>query len=152
MSNKIFTEEEIEMLSKNKYVKNVSDKGITYTNEFKCIFITENYKGKLPRQIFEECGFDINVIGMRRVESSGKRWRESYRKNGILGLQDNRKGNSGRIKDKELSLEEKYEQLKGKIEMLEAENKLLKKDIKDIMEKSQGRKKQTYPKGINLYI
>ena len=40
MSNKIFTEKEIEILSNNKYVKNVSIKGITYTDEFKRIFIS----------------------------------------------------------------------------------------------------------------
>ena len=43
------------LLSKNKYVKNVSNKGITYTDEFKQLFIVENKNGKFPRQIFEEC-------------------------------------------------------------------------------------------------
>ncbi|MCM3034352.1 HTH domain-containing protein, partial [Niallia sp. MER 6] len=55
MSNRIFTEKEIKRLSANKYVKSVSAKGITYTEEFKHIFIAENEKGKLPRVIFEEC-------------------------------------------------------------------------------------------------
>ena len=61
MSNKLFTNEEIKILSKNKYVKNVSMKGITYTDEFKGIVIAENKKGKFPREIFEECGLDINI-------------------------------------------------------------------------------------------
>ena len=42
MSDKIFTEEEIAILSKNKYVKKVSNKGITYTDEFKRSFIAKN--------------------------------------------------------------------------------------------------------------
>ena len=46
MSKKIFTKEEIEILSKNKFVKKVSEKGITYTDEFKRLFISENVKGK----------------------------------------------------------------------------------------------------------
>ncbi len=46
MSNKIFTDKEINLLSKNQYVKSVSSKGITYTDEFKHIFISENVKGK----------------------------------------------------------------------------------------------------------
>ena len=41
MSKKIFSEKEINELSKNKYVKKVSQKGITYTNEFKLHFIAE---------------------------------------------------------------------------------------------------------------
>ena len=39
MSKKIFSEKEINELSKNKYVKKVSEKGITYTDEFKRLFI-----------------------------------------------------------------------------------------------------------------
>lgn len=42
MSNKIFKNEEVEILSSNKFVKRVSAKGITYTDEFKRIFIDEN--------------------------------------------------------------------------------------------------------------
>ncbi|MED4602255.1 IS3 family transposase, partial [Paenibacillus validus] len=57
MSKKTFTENEIKQLTNNPYVKSVSSKGITYTDAFKQLFITENKKGKLPREIFEECGF-----------------------------------------------------------------------------------------------
>lgn len=71
MSNKIFTEKEIEILKRNQYVKKVSIKGITYTDEFKRIFISENENGKFTKEIFEECGFDIDILGMDRVKSSG---------------------------------------------------------------------------------
>ena len=70
MSKKIFTEKEIKLLSANKYVKSVSSKGITYTDEFKHIFIAEKEKGKFPREIFEECGFDVEILGMKRIECS----------------------------------------------------------------------------------
>ncbi len=127
MSKKIFTEKEIKALSNNPYVKSVSPKGITYTEEFKHIFIAENENGKFPREIFEECGFDIDVIGKKRVEFSGKRWRAAYRENGISGLRDTRKGNSGKPTDKELTLEEKYARLEAQHNLLKAENELLKK-------------------------
>ncbi|EOP63603.1 hypothetical protein IIQ_03810 [Bacillus cereus VD118] len=80
MTKKLFTERDIQILSNNPYIKSVSQKGITYTDEFKRIFIEENEKGKLPRNIFEECGFDIDMIGMKRIMSSGSRWRAAYRK------------------------------------------------------------------------
>ncbi|SHJ40346.1 hypothetical protein SAMN02745248_01859, partial [Hathewaya proteolytica DSM 3090] len=80
MSNKLFTKEEVKILSKNKYVKNVSNKAITYTDEFKSIFIAEYEKGKFPREIFEEFGFDINILGVERVKSCGKRWRAAFKK------------------------------------------------------------------------
>ncbi|WP_425450979.1 IS3 family transposase [Saliterribacillus persicus] len=127
MSKRLFKEKEIKILSKNIYVKSVSEKGITYTDEFKRVFITENEKGKFPRQIFEDHGFDIDIIGKKRIESSGKRWRAAYRKNGIGGLQDTRKGNTGRPSEKELSIEEKYERLEAQNNLLKAEVELLKK-------------------------
>lgn len=127
MSNKLFTKEEMSILSKNKYVKNVSIKGITYTDEFKSIFIVENKKGKFPRKIFEECGFDINILGIKRIKSAGNRWRAAYRKNGVCGLTDTRKSNTGRPSEKNLSLKEKYERLEAKNNLLKAENELLKK-------------------------
>jgi transposase len=127
MSKKVLTEKEINLLSNNPYVKSVSPKGITYTDEFKHIFIAENDKGKLPRQIFEECGFEIDVIGIDRVRSSGKRWRAAYRENGVSGLRDIRAENSGRPCERELSLEEKYARLEAQHNLLKAENELLKK-------------------------
>lgn len=139
MSKKIFTEKEIQELSNNPYVKSVSAKGIIYTDEFKRIFIVENEKGKLPRQIFQENGFDIDIIGIDRIQSSGKRWRAAFRENGVLGLRDTRKGNSGRPQDKELSLEEKYARLEAENNLLKAENELLKKI--DLAERGLKRKK-----------
>jgi transposase len=139
MSKKLFSDKEIKRLSSNKYVKSVSEKGITYTEEFKRMFITENEKGKLPRQIFEECGFDMEILGLRRIKSSADRWRAAYRKNGVYGLQDTRKTNSGRPSERELSLAEKYKRLEAQNNLLKAENELLKK--LEIMERGMWKKK-----------
>ena len=139
MSKKVFTEKEIQALSRNPYVKTVSAKGITYTDEFKRIFIAENERGKLSREIFEECGFNINIIGIDRVRSSGKRWRAAYRENGVCGLRDTRIENSGRTRERELTLEEKYARLEAENNLLKAENELLKKI--DFVERRLKRKK-----------
>jgi transposase len=64
---------------------------------------------------------------MKRVQSSGKRWRGAYREDGISGLSDTRTGNSGRPIERELTLEEKYERLEAQNNLLKAENELLKK-------------------------
>ncbi|MGF6951637.1 hypothetical protein QF028_004142 [Neobacillus sp. B4I6] len=77
--------------SNNPYVKSVSSKGITYIDEFKRIFIAENENGKLPRQFFEENGFDVEVLGIVRVNRSASRWRAAYNESGVLGLPDMRK-------------------------------------------------------------
>ena len=127
MSKKIFTEKEIKLLSSNNYVKSVSSKGITYTDEFKHIFIAEKEKGKFAREIFEACGFDVDVLGTDRIKSASKRWREAYNKDWLIGLRDTRAGNSGRPRERELSLEEKNARLEAQIDLLKAENELLKK-------------------------
>lgn len=126
MSNILFTEKDVKKLSKNKYVKKVSNKAITYTNEFKekVVFETENYQ-KFPRQVFEECGFDIDVIGLKRIENAAYKWRKQYKKCGEL--RDDR-GKLGRPLKRELSDTEKLKRAEAKIHLLEAENKLLKKN------------------------
>jgi transposase len=127
MSKKIFTEKEIKQLSTNPYIKSVSPKGITYTDEFKHLFIAEKVKGKFPRQIFEECGLNIEIVGIHRIASASKRWSKAFNESGISGLRDTRAENSGRPGDRELSLEEKNARLEAQINLLKAENELLKK-------------------------
>lgn len=127
MSKKLFTEKEIAILSKNPYVKSVSSKGITYSDEFKQHFVAEFNKGRFSKQIFEESGFDVEIIGMQRIKSSSERWRAAYKSDGVLGLRDTRKHASGRPRLTELTLEEKYARMEAKIKLLEAENELLKK-------------------------
>ncbi|MEI3045369.1 MAG: IS3 family transposase [Romboutsia timonensis] len=127
MSKKLFTEQEIIILKQNKYIKKVSSKGITYTDEFKKIFINESINGKLPRIIFEECGFNIDIIGMQRIKSSASRWRTAFKNGGAIKLTDTRKYNTGRPIEKDLSIEEKYKKLEAKMKLLQVENELPKK-------------------------
>jgi hypothetical protein len=127
MSKKVFSEKEIKLLSANQYVKSVSKNNITYTDEFKQIFISEKKKGKFARNIFEECGFDGDVLGRERIRAASRRWQEAYRDKGLSGLCDARNGSSGRLRCRELTLEEKNARLEAEINLLKAENELLKK-------------------------
>ena len=128
MSKVLFSDKQIKILKNNKYIKNISNKAITYTDEFKekVVFETENYK-KTPRQVFEECNINPEIIGRHRIENSAYRWRAQYKKQGIL--KDNRKHNSGRQSSRELSDAEKLKRAEARILLLEAENELLKKTI-----------------------
>ena len=139
MTKRLLTKKEQALLKENRYVKSVSDKAITYTDEFKRHFIAENENGKLPRDIFEEAGLSADLIGMDRIKTAAKRWRAAYRKSGVEGLQDTRKTNSGRPSECELTLEEKIARLEAKNCLLEAENELLKK--LDLLERQMLKKK-----------
>ena len=127
MSKKIFNEQEILELSKNKYVKNVTSKGITYTNEFKLQFIAEYETGKTSRMIFKDAGFDVDVIGVKRIDSASRRWRMAYKDKGVLGLEDTRTLNSGRTLNRELTIEDIIAKKDAEIEYLKAELELIKK-------------------------
>jgi len=139
MTKRLFTKKEQDQLKCNPNVQAISDKAITYTEEFKRHFIAENEKGKLPRTIFEEASLDVELIGLKRISSAGKRWRAAYRTTGVVGLQDTRKTNSGRPIERELSLEEKIARLEAKNQLLQAENELLKK--LDLLERQMVKKK-----------
>lgn len=134
MAKKMFSEEEIRDLQENPYVKKVSEKSITYTQEFREFFVSEYQKCKLPTQILRTAGFDTTVLGKERIDSISKRFRKMEVR--PEGLADTRKGNSGRFATKDLPPEEEIKRLKNKIKYLEQENEFLKK-IRFIDRKAQ---------------
>jgi putative transposase len=127
MSKITFTAKEIKTLQKNPNVQRVSERSITYTDAFKNKFMDEYLAGKLPRQIFEENGFDVDVIGIKRFEQSAHRWKKAYEKNGLIGLTDSRKTGSGRPLKRELTPSEVIERQEARIQLLEGQVELLKK-------------------------
>ncbi|KAA2301442.1 hypothetical protein FY526_25005 [Clostridioides difficile] len=139
MSKKCFTTQEQDQLRRNPYVKNVSAKAITYTDAFKERFIQEYSQGTLPREIFQEAGFPIDVLGATRIRKASNRWRAAFQEQGPAGLTDGRIHASGRPLTRELSLEEKYARLEAKMKWLEAENEFLKK--LDQLERQMRKKK-----------
>ena len=139
MSKKLFTNQEQKMLRGNPCVKAVSEKGITYTDEFKATTIKEFEGGKSSRRIFEDAGFDIEIMGIQRAKSALKRWRAAYNENGLSGLEDTRKYHSGRPLKRELSSDEKYARLEAQNALLRAENELLRKI--ELAERMLGKKK-----------
>lgn len=84
MAQKAFTPEEIDILSKKRYVKWVNETNIKFTDEFKERFIYEYYElGKGPTEIFLRAGFDTDMIGARRVSRCSENWRKAYKEGKI---------------------------------------------------------------------
>lgn len=127
MSKITFSAKEIKALQQNPNVQRVSEKAITYTDTFKNRFMDEYLSGKLPRQIFMENGFDIEIIGQSRIEQAACRWKRAYEKNGLIGLTDSRKVSSGRPLKRELTPSEVIERQEARIKLLEGQVELLKK-------------------------
>jgi len=84
MGRGMLTQEEISRLAVNPYVSNVTENRITYTEDFKLLFLKEYYEGKKTMRIFKDAGFDITLIGSKRIERCSARWREANA-SGTLG-------------------------------------------------------------------
>ena len=63
-----FTEEEMDRLLQNPYVTDVNRTSISYSREFKQLFMGEYTAGRRPVQIFRDAGFDIDMLGSKRIE------------------------------------------------------------------------------------
>jgi transposase-like protein len=127
MSKILFTDTQLKKLSKNKWIKNITNKGITYTDKFKYKLVKEceNYK-KFPQDVFRECGIDPDIVGMGRIQNSAHRWRKQLKASGEIS--DTRSTKSGNTLKHELTDKEQLERAEAKIKLLEAENELLKKN------------------------
>ncbi len=144
MGKNYFTSEQVEQLKKNKYVKHVSEKSITYTEEFKEVFIYEYNLGKIPSQILIEMGFDLKVLGRARIDGISERIRKQAKRS--EGFKDTRTEFSGRPRTKDLTQEELIERQKQEIELLKAKVEylsLLKKAQREANWKAKSKKKKS---------
>ena len=131
MGKNYFTPEQVEQLKQNKYAKNVSEKAITYTEEFKEVFLLEYNTGKLPSQILTEMGFDCKVLGRKRIQTITERIKKQSIR--LEGFKDTRVGNPniGRPSTKDLTAEEIITKQKAEIELLKAKVEFL-SDLKKL--------------------
>ncbi len=145
MGKNHFTEEQVAELRINPYVKNVSEKAITYTDEFRRLFFIEYKNGKPPSIILRELGFSPHVLGKRRID----RFVLNVKKYEIRqdDFTDLRKGNSGRPQTKDLTSEERLARLEHQIKYLKQENEFLKK-INFLDRQAQWKSKQNQRKNL----
>lgn len=70
MSTILFTDAQVKKLSKNKWIKNITNKDITYIDEFKYKLVKEceDYK-KFSQKVFRECNIDSKIVGIVRIEN-----------------------------------------------------------------------------------
>lgn len=127
MSKKHFNQHEQKQLFNNPHVVRVSEKSVTYADEFKRLFIDQYLLGRTPREIFESSGLLVEVLGMKRIEQCADRWKRAYEKDGIIGLADSRKEAVLRPSKRDLSPDEIIARQEAKIKLLEAQLEYVKK-------------------------
>lgn len=129
MSKIIFNEHQRRQIEANPHVVSVSDRSIQYTVAFKLKAVQDNLKGKGPSEIFKAAGFDIEIIGLSKIQSAIHRWKKIYQIHGEKGFTEERrgKGSTGRPRAENLSADKKLAKAEARIQLLEAELTLLKK-------------------------
>lgn len=109
MSKIIFKEHQRRQIEANPHVVSVSDRTIPADLKFKAV--QENLSGKGPVEIFKEAGFDLKIIGIKKVQSAVSRWKKTYQTLGEQGFLEERrgKGSTGRPRVEKLSADKKLE-------------------------------------------
>lgn len=129
MSRKVFTKEQQELLRQNPYVYSVSASCLKLTKEFKELFMKAYNNGDTPRAIMENYGFDIGVIGDRRVWSISLRIRAEYQKYGEFreGYRRRPSGSAASSSEQPLSEKDELRLLRYEVDYLKQEMEFLKK-------------------------
>ena len=94
MARGMLSPAEMDVLKKNPYVEDVNRQRILYTYEFKCFFMEQYLAGKRPVDIFRQAGFDVPMLGEKRIERATARWRAMYAANGMEALRGQVKANA----------------------------------------------------------
>lgn len=124
MSRKIFTEEQQQLLRQNPYVFSVSATRLSLTREFKERFMAAYNAGDSPRKILEDHGFDIDVIGKKRVGNISQNIRHEYKVHGHFEEGHARRDKSSADVDAEM---DELERLRHEVSYLRQEVDFLKK-------------------------
>ena len=141
-----FTDEQVEELRKNPYVASVTNKYINYTEEFKELFLVDYQNGMVPILIFQKYDFDPKILGSKRRRNFVYQLKKQSER--VDSFKDTRKGNSGRPRVKDLTVEEKLERAEQKIKILEQENDFLKR-VRFINKKQIFQASKTKPQNKN---
>ena len=133
MSRKLFTEEQQQLLRQNPYIYSVTETRITLTKEFKELFMTAYKAGESPRKILEDLGFDISIIGERRIWSISQHIRTEYKKYGEFHEGYGPRGEAASPDAptdaaKPLSETDEIKQLRHEVDYLKQEMEFLKKN------------------------
>ena len=119
-----FSKEQVKELSENPFVLKVSEKAITYTEEFREQFYIMYIGGMSPTNIMREMGFDVIALGERRIANIVQRVKNMAEKG---CFKDTRVDSSGRPRTKEMTPEEEIAYLRHKVEYQKQQIEALKK-------------------------
>lgn len=125
MSKKLFSDEEMVILRQNPFTYMVTRNTLSFTREFKELFLAEYNAGNIPRQILIDHGYDPEMLGDRRIWGISQHIRQQYEKYGAVheGTSNAKPPDS----TKPLSDKEELKQLRHEVDYMKQEIEFLKK-------------------------
>ena len=127
MSKKPFTAEEIIILRQNPFTFKVTNSTLSFTKEFKELFITEYNAGVIPRQILANHGYDPEILGDRRIWGISQHLRAQYEEAGGSFSGCSTVSRRAKNPDKLLSEKDELKRLRQEVDYLKQEIEFLKK-------------------------
>lgn len=126
MSNKLLTQDEVDRLRANTFVKSVNCRSVSFTPEFKRIVHDKLLSGKPIRDIFEDHGIDTAALGEARINGFLARIREiADREEGFQDLRHQRRSKTP--EERNLTAEKRIRQLEAELAYTRQEVEFLKK-------------------------
>lgn len=122
MNRNIIPDEYVEELKKHCYVQAASAWSVSFAPEFKQLAYNEYIRGKSIRDIFTEAGFNIDILGAKRLQN--------FRNDIVKRASENIGFESERASKTPLTEEQMLKKLRAfehRIAYLEQENDFLKK-------------------------
>jgi len=127
MSQRLFSEQEMELLNASPYVLRVSKRMVKFTPEFKQLACAELSQGKNMREILEGYSINPELLGETRVRGLQQKIEEQSERE--EGFKDMRSENSRKPKKKETCEQERIEQLEHELAYTRQEIEFLKKIV-----------------------
>ncbi len=113
-------------LKEHPYVAKATEWTVSFTPEFKRIAYESYYAGKSMRDIFKDSGFDVEILGEKRLQNFRNKLLEKAEMD--AGFKDERKNNCRReAQSTEAQMAKRIRELEHRNAYLEQENEFLKK-------------------------
>ena len=125
MSKKQFSDEEMDTLRQNPFTFNVTRNTLSFTKEFKELFLAEYKAGSIPRQILIDHGYDPEMLGNRRIWGISQHIRKQYDKYGEV--HEGVSHAKPRGQEKPQSDKDELKQLRHEVDYMKQEIEFLKK-------------------------
>ena len=125
-TRKPMPKEYVRKLQEHPYVSKATEWTVSFTPEFKKIAYKEYYNGKSMREIFKNAGFDVEILGDKRLQNFRNKLFEKAESES--GFEDRRKNNCRKEAiSTEAQMAKRIKELEHRNAYLEQENEFLKK-------------------------